>query len=326
MAAEPRISVDADTFEAYFDRRPFYVEARISDDPAFSLDHLVEVSKRLPPECVEYNVGNVPIHLRPELTPRSGLSASETIRRIEECGSWLVLKEVERVPAFAELMNDLLDVVEPHARRLVGRTFRRHAFVFVSSPNAVTPFHMDPEHNFLLQVRGQKTVHMWDPEDRRVISEADLERFHAHFTHRNLPYREDFETTAYRLKLLPDQGLHFPVTAPHWVQNGPEVSISLSVTFRSEASARRERLHRMNARLRALGTTPTPVGKNVLADSAKFHLATQLHNFRRLFGASADPSSVAVGAGQQPEVTPPAFSEHRETRAARRMSPGGGAG
>ena len=32
----------------------------------------------------------------------------------------------------------------------------REAFIFISSPNTVTPYHMDPEYNFLLQIRGTK--------------------------------------------------------------------------------------------------------------------------------------------------------------------------
>jgi cytochrome P450 len=30
---------------------------------------------------------------------------------------------------------------------------QREGFIFISSPGAVTPFHLDPEHNFLLQIK-----------------------------------------------------------------------------------------------------------------------------------------------------------------------------
>ena len=35
---------------------------------------------------------------------------------------------------------------------------KRVAFVFVSSPNSVTPVHFDIEHSLLMQVSGSKTV------------------------------------------------------------------------------------------------------------------------------------------------------------------------
>src|SRR5207245_10308435 len=107
----------------------------------------------------------------------------------------------------------------------------REGFVFLSSPEAVTPFHIDPEHNFLLQIRGSKTIHMWDPADRFVLPEEELERFHASFVHRNLPWRDVFQTTAFVLPLVPGEGLHFPVTVPQWLKKGTEETVPFSFTF-----------------------------------------------------------------------------------------------
>jgi plasmid stabilization system protein ParE len=50
----------------------------------------------------------VPVTLDPAQTPRTGLSAEETLRRIEHCSSWLVLKNVERDPAYAALLEHCL--------------------------------------------------------------------------------------------------------------------------------------------------------------------------------------------------------------------------
>jgi len=108
----------------------------------------------------------------------------------------------------------------------VGRTFGLQAFVFVSSPNAVTPLHMDPEHNVLIQVRGTKKLHIWDREDRQIISESDLETFHSAFTHRNLPYKEQFADAARTFELHPGKALHVPVTVPHWVDRAPGAPLS----------------------------------------------------------------------------------------------------
>jgi hypothetical protein len=47
-----------------------------------------------------------------------------------------------------------------------------------------------------------------------------------------------------------------PVKAPHWVKNGPEVSISLSITWRSEWSYREEFARRWNHMVRNAGLTP----------------------------------------------------------------------
>jgi ribosomal protein L16 Arg81 hydroxylase len=160
---------------------------------------------------------------------------------------------------------------------------RREGFIFLSSPGSVTPFHLDPEHNFLLQIQGTKTIHMWDRDDRIVLPEKELETFYAAFVHRNLPWKDEFQTTAWNVGLEAGEGLHFPVAVPHWVQNGPEVSVSFSITFRSESSQRRELLYKANARLRKLGLDPTPPGQSILLDSTKHAAFAALAELRKRF-------------------------------------------
>jgi len=265
----PAIDVDRQVFEAYFNRKPFRVRHSLSGHALFELPRLLELARALPERFVEYNGGALPVGVRPEETPRTGLSAEETIRRIQECGSWMVLKRVEQHPEYGALLDRCLDEIAAHAGGLLGPMQQREGFIFLSSPGAVTPFHIDPEYNFLLQIRGTKTVSMWDPADRFVLPEEELERFYANFVHRNLPWRDVFQTTAFVLPLLPGDGLHFPVTVPHWVKNGAEVSISFSITFRTAESDRRELLYKANARLRKLGLQPTPVGQSILLDRSK---------------------------------------------------------
>src|SRR5207245_10351601 len=90
------------------------------------------------------------------------------------------------------------------------------------------------------------------------------------------------QTTAFVLPLVPGEGLHFPVTVPHWVKNGPEVSVSFSITFRTAHSARRELLYKANARLRKLGLKPTPVGQSILLDRTKQLAFGAAANLKRL--------------------------------------------
>jgi Cupin-like domain len=262
------LAIDRDTFNAQFARAPFLVPHRLAQHTLLTLPCLVELSKRLPASQVEYNAGDVPIGLDPARTPRNGLSPEETIRRIAECRSWLVLKQVERDPAYRLLLDDCLADVQAASARLTAGMRDPHAFIFVSSPGAVTPYHMDPEENFLLQIRGTKTLSVFDRADRRVVSEPDLERF-VTGAHRNLAWRDEFQASARTFELRPGLALHVPFASPHWVQNGAEVSISFSVTFNTHASMRTLHAHRLNARLRRWGVTPAPVGRSVLRDGVK---------------------------------------------------------
>ena len=286
------ITVDPEICAAYFDRKPFHVRHALADHPLFALPRLMELARRLPEPFVEYNAGGLAVGVRPEETPRTGLSAAETVRRIAECGSWMVLKRVEQDAGYGALLDRCLDGVAAQTGVALPRMLRREGFIFLSSPGAVTPFHLDPEHNFLLQIRGSKTVSMWDRDDRLVLPEAELERFYAAFVHRNLPWREVFQTTAWVVPLEPGQGLHFPVAVPHWVQNGPEVSISFSITFRSEASEARELIYRANAKLRKLGISPRTPGRSILLDSTKRTAFKALLRLKRAFARPGDESRV----------------------------------
>jgi hypothetical protein len=155
----------------------------------------------------------------------------------------------------------------------------RFGFIFISSANARTPYHMDHEENFLMQVRGSKVIHIIPPDDRTVLTIPELERFYGG-AHRNLVFKEEYRGHARPFELTPGIGVHVPVTAPHWVQNGPEVSVSFSITFQTAASLRWCDVHRVNGKLRRFGLTPGPVGTSPLADAAKqfaFRAADKLH-------------------------------------------------
>lgn len=252
-------------------REPFEVRHELAANGLFALDGLIELARRLPEKSIEYNAGRVPLTLDPARTPRTGLSAEETLRRIAECGSWMVLKNVEADPACAALLAECLS-------RLPEAPTGLAAFIFVSSPEAVTPYHVDPEENFLLQIRGRKTIRVFDPFDRTAITEQELERFFGG-SHRNLAYRE---APSRAFELTPGLGVHVPLAAPHWVENGPEVSVSFSVTFQTKASVRRMHAHRFNGFLRRLGIEPNPVGQSETADRFKQLASRAEQRARRL--------------------------------------------
>jgi len=60
-----------------------------------------------------------------------------------------------------------------------------------------------------------------------------------------------------------------PFSAPHAVYNGPDVSITLSLTFLTERTIRERELFAANHKLRKLGMHPKPVGSSPLREEAK---------------------------------------------------------
>jgi len=288
------LDVDAQELLRLFDREPFLISHSLADHPLLQLSRLIELARTLPEDSVEYNSGELAIGQTPALTPRNGLSIEETLRQIETCGSWMVLKNVQQDPAYSRLLDDCLDRMQPLIERVAPGMCRRRAFVFVSSPGATTPYHVDYEHNFLLHLRGDKRMTVWDGEDRSVMAEIERERMVAG-GHRNLPYRDEFAGKGKTFELRPGMGLHVPLSSPHYVKVGGQVSISFSVTFLSAPGERVRALHETNAFLRRHGLSPRQVGTSRTRDALKFlaYRAAMLgaRGWARLAGAPAGQAS-----------------------------------
>jgi hypothetical protein len=264
------LGIEAHEFAAHFTRQPFLVRHRLATHPLFEVERLLALSRRLPESCIEYNAGELPVSIEHSETPMNGLSAEETIRRIAECKSWMVLKYVEQDAEYGELLAQCLAEVRPHSEPIAPGMCGAQAFIFLTSPRSVTPYHIDPEHNFLLQVRGSKTVHLYDGRDRRLLTEEQLENFYTD-RGRNMPFEPWFDEKSWVNEIGPGDGLHFPVTYPHWVQNGEEVSISFSITFRTPDLDRRRTLYRLNADLRRRGWRPPAVGARPWRDAILYN-------------------------------------------------------
>jgi hypothetical protein len=238
-----------------YPEQPTLLDHGLTDHPLLQLDALAALAQRIRPVDAEYNRGDLPVGIDPDETPSNGLSAEETIRSIEQCGSWMVLKFVEQDPLYRALLAETLGELEGVVRPSTGAMLKQEAFIFISSPGAVTPFHFDPEHNILLQIRGSKVMTIFPAADEALVSGEQHEAFH-NGGHRNLAWRDDFAAHGREFPLAPGQAVYVPVKSPHWVKNGPDVSISFSITWRSEWSFREEYARRMNALLRKSGLSP----------------------------------------------------------------------
>lgn len=247
-------------------KKSFRVSHRLAGHPLFTLDRLARLAASLPPGQVEFN-GPVTPHQDPNLTPSNGMTPEETVRRIEAANSWMVIKYADTDPEYKALLDVCLDRVAEQTDGLMGGARQRHAFIFVTSPGNVTPFHLDPELNFLLQIRGTKRMSLFDHRDREVVSLENTEQYPG--SHRNLPYSESFEARATHQHMEPGEGIFVPIFDPHWVQNGNEVSISFSITWATAESERLVKLSRVNAVLRKIGMPQSEAGANGLWDGIK---------------------------------------------------------
>jgi hypothetical protein len=228
-----------------------------------------KLATRLDRDRLEYNSGKLTPDQKPDEVPGIDLPPDEVVRQIETCGAWMVLKNVETIPEYAALIRSaLVDAAAAlgGAPKAIGMSDFQ-GFIFVSSANGVTPFHLDYEENFFVHISGEKFMHVFDNRDRSIVPEADLETFPG--KHRNHRYEERFEAQGTINRFSPGDGLFLPYTWPHWVRTGSEWTISMAVTWKSPRDARMNRLYFANALLRKLGLPQPAPGSHPALDGMK---------------------------------------------------------
>jgi Cupin-like domain len=268
LARDTGIKFDASAFEP---RHVMGVTHSLTGHPLLQLSSIVELGERLAKRgAVRTHNGNASAGTSFSDAPNTHptkLSVEEALHKIESADAWLSLHNVQTDPLYRTLINDVLDDVKPMVEKYDPGMHDYAGWIFVTSPNAVTPYHMDHENNFILQIRGQKLIHVWDPLDRDVVTERSLELFHAKLSRELVIYREEYQSRAYTFDAKPGMGAYMPQTAPHWVKNGNEVSITISFTYYTRATERRRLLYRGNQRLRELGLHPRPIGGSPARDA-----------------------------------------------------------
>jgi len=244
-------------------RREFAIHHALLDHPLLSLEALADLADALPAGAIERHDANQPLLVPGGAEELSG-PPSETVRNIERNGRWMVMWNLEQIDPYKRMMDEILDEALSCLPRREGGMGRRECFLFLSAPHAVTPVHFDPEHNFLLQIRGTKEVDTGRFPDR-AWELRELNRYYDG-GHRNLVEIPPRSGVFY---MKPGDGIYLYPWAPHWVHNGPEVSISLSITFRTGRSQREEYASLFNRRLRRRGWSPLPAGESASVDRAK---------------------------------------------------------
>jgi hypothetical protein len=193
-----RLSLDPAMFAENFDKRGFHLEHQLVGHPLLELLAIAALSQRLPANLLEWNAEQDGAFTEPNKLRPHHLSCADTILNLERQPARVLLLSIENDPPYRKLMDELLDQMEPLTQRSHPGMSQRQAFIFLSSKAAYTPFHFDPDYNFLLQIRGQKTIFMWDPLDRNVLPASAIDSYYAgagsnpSYANRHQKYRDEF--------------------------------------------------------------------------------------------------------------------------------------
>jgi len=272
----------------------------LTDHPLLRIEALAELGQRLESrkQVRTHNTdatAGTAFANAPDLHPNTR-PAEETLSQIAQAKAWMSLLFVHTDEIYHQLVEDIFTGLNAVVERRDPGMSHRGAWIFVSSPKAVTPYHIDHVHTFILQILGRKKYYTWDPFDRVVVPEKVLEDFHGHYSRDRVTWDESFRARATPYDLEPGKGVYTPSTTPHMVENGDGPSITVSISYYTSSSRRRETLYKGNCKLRGFGMSPRPIGNSAAVDAVKF-AAFSSYDFvhskvRRAFGRSVRDNMV----------------------------------
>lgn len=258
MTSQPgrRIELPPEAADRIAKRAPFLFRHGMREHPLLSIPALADLADRLPVDSAIVERFGDPSFVGPHVSRARGAGPTpgELIRAIGSNGCWADLRHIEQVPAYRDLVEELLGLILHEVPRMERETVRREGFIFITAPGKVTPAHCDPECNFLMQVRGTKTIGLTPLEALDSTQLAVWQRGRGY----EGGYRRPLDVPAQMewFTVEPGRGLYLPLYAIHSVRNGDEISIALSVTCQTRTTRRRHLAHAIKGQLRRLGLLP----------------------------------------------------------------------
>jgi hypothetical protein len=232
------------------------------------------------------------------------LSGSRLLEAAQAGRIWLNLRETNlHLDTYARLSDEIFAEKEAMSPGL--KTFKRDLGMLISSANAQVFYHLDVPLVSLWQLRGAKRVWVYPVAAPYVGPEA-LEAIVLRETAEQFAFDPAWDAGAEVHDLTPGRMVTWKQNAPHRIENGPMLNVSLSIEFMTPQALMRANVIYANGLLRRrLGARPaiqrplTPVGlgKLALARGAKA-LNLQKPNPRVL------PTSFRLDAAQPGRLLP----------------------
>jgi hypothetical protein len=221
----------------------------LHERPLFSDDGLAEILDLYPRDKLGvFTMGDDPVAWR---TWRRGiakdLSGAQLVEAVKKGRIWLNLRAVNDHDArYAKLCDEIFGEVELATGK---RTMRRDIGLLISSPNVQVFYHLDVALVMLWQLRGTKTVWLYPPE-HPYIDEVQLERIVLKESGEQFAYDPEWDRGADKVVLTPGKMVTWPQNAPHRIENGDMMNVSLSIEFMTPASLMRANVIYANGMLR----------------------------------------------------------------------------
>ncbi|MFT0173251.1 cupin-like domain-containing protein [Paraburkholderia mimosarum] len=267
-------------FRESFNLHPFKFNHTLHQTGLFEIRRIVELAKRIIDEKDSNFCALKHGAIDKKFSAlRQSERLAETVSRLGENGTWIKLT---RVQDYDSDYADVLDAITCELEYLSEWPLRKDMTwvsmtLLLASPRIATPFHIDHETNFLFQLQGSKDVCLFPATDRELLPDQEIERYYSGNFEAAL-YRPEMQNRGTIFRLSPGEVVHHPSLAPHWVKNGEDISVSLSINYCMKSLEKRARVYQANYILRKLGLNPLPPGISPLRDSLKRGVVSTLEH------------------------------------------------
>jgi hypothetical protein len=175
------------------------------------------------------------------------MTGDQLLRAVQSGRIWLNLRDTDRyLPEFSALCDEIAAEKERH---IGARLLKRDLGLLISSPNAMVFYHLDVPLSSLWHIRGDKTVWFY-PRAEPFVSDEIIETFVTKQAEGQFAYRPEWDAAARVVQMLPGDMVTWTQNAPHRVQNGPTLNVSLSMEFMTPKALARANVLYANAQLR----------------------------------------------------------------------------
>ena len=238
-----------ETHSSLWGHKPIRIAHNLHKSPLFSMDTLARLIERYPRE--HYNLVQTGARESRRVW-REGdignLSGKQVIDAIAAGTLWLNLRNVTDVDhSYRGVVTKLFEEV---AARVPGFEMPDHkAGILISSPKAQVYYHSDLPGQGLIQLVGRKRVFVY-PSTPPFVTPECLEDIALFGVEVDMPYAEWYDDHATVYDLEPGQMLHWPLNAPHRVENLDTLNISMTISYTDEQIRRLQMVNFTNGLIR----------------------------------------------------------------------------
>ena len=215
---------------AAFGRAELAFQHDLHTRPMFDDDGLADALDRYPRDQLGvFTMGDDPVAWRTwRRGSAEGLSGAELLAAVKTGRVWYNLRNADKhLPEYGVLTDE---VFADKAANAGVRTLRRDLGLLISSPNVQVFYHLDTPLVSLWQVRGEKRVWVYPPH-APFVTDEQLERIVLRESAEQFAYDPAWDESAQVFALTPGRMVTWRQNAPHRIENGPMLNVSLSFEF-----------------------------------------------------------------------------------------------